>query len=145
MHESSSGASVSLHNLQRDESGNRIARCHWLAQAVAKLNKLTGNSISDSGNLFFLSLMPPPPTTTFKIHSLNFVSVTFFPILIHHPNKAVKNDGGVYWCEAKNELGVVRSRNATLQVAGEFSTFHLRRLNNFHRTPLSSQTSLVRI
>lgn len=60
-----------------------------------------------------------------KIHSLNFVIQLFSLILIYHPNKAVKNDGGVYWCEAKNELGVVRSRNATLQVAGEFNLFYV--------------------
>jgi hypothetical protein len=38
--------------------------------------------------------------------------------------QAVKNDGGVYWCEAKNELGVARSRNATMVVAGEFYVLH---------------------
>lgn len=27
----------------------------------------------------------------------------------------------MYWCEAKNEFGTTRSRNATLQVAGEFT------------------------
>lgn len=51
---------------------------------------------------------------------LSSLPTTFFvSIFICLTNKAVKNDGGVYWCEAKNELGVVRSRNATLQVAGE--------------------------
>lgn len=29
-----------------------------------------------------------------------------------------ESDAGVYWCEARNQLGSVRSRNATLQVAG---------------------------
>lgn len=32
-----------------------------------------------------------------------------------------ETDAGVYWCEAKNELGSTRSRNATLQVAGKFT------------------------
>lgn len=30
-----------------------------------------------------------------------------------------ESDGGVYWCEASNPSGTVRSRNATLSVAGE--------------------------
>lgn len=34
-----------------------------------------------------------------------------------------ESDAGVYWCEARNQLGSVRSRNATLQVAGESHTF----------------------
>ena len=30
-----------------------------------------------------------------------------------------EHDGGTYWCEAKNKVGKVRSRNATLEVAGK--------------------------
>lgn len=31
-----------------------------------------------------------------------------------------ESDAGTYWCEAHNELGTVRSRNATLQVASKY-------------------------
>ena len=34
-------------------------------------------------------------------------------------NSRRESDAGVYWCEARNEFGVSKSRNATLQVAGE--------------------------
>lgn len=44
------------------------------------------------------------------------------------PNKVVKSDVGVYWCEAKNDFGTVRSRNATLQVAGEWQRSNFRDL-----------------
>ena len=36
-------------------------------------------------------------------------------------NKSDFQDTGVYWCEAENAGGKVRSRNATLEVAGEFT------------------------
>lgn len=34
-------------------------------------------------------------------------------------NSRRESDAGVYWCEARNEFGVSKSRNATLQVAGK--------------------------
>ena len=32
-----------------------------------------------------------------------------------------EHDGGTYWCEATNKVGSARSKNATLEVAGNLS------------------------
>lgn len=47
-----------------------------------------------------------------KTHLYLFI----FSIQVVHSRR--ESDAGVYWCEARNQLGVARSRNATLQVAG---------------------------
>jgi hypothetical protein len=68
--------------------------------------------------------------TITNVFKLKKMTVKFFEIIKtvtktkHFLLQAVKNDGGVYWCEAKNELGVARSRNATMIVAGEFNVLH---------------------
>ena len=40
-------------------------------------------------------------------------------------NARVDVDAGVYYCVASNEYGSVRSRNATLEIACEYSIAHL--------------------
>lgn len=42
-----------------------------------------------------------------------------FFLLFQAVHSRRESDGGVYFCEARNQLGSVRSRNATLQVAGK--------------------------
>lgn len=50
------------------------------------------------------------------------------------------SDAGVYWCEATNQYGTARSRNATLHVAG-ISLF----CNRFHYTYFSIQARYIPI
>ncbi|KAH8350652.1 hypothetical protein KR067_013633, partial [Drosophila pandora] len=55
-----------------------------------------------------LKILPGSHRITLPAGGLFFLKVV---------NSRRETDAGVYWCEAKNELGVARSRNATLQVA----------------------------
>lgn len=48
-----------------------------------------------------------------------YLILRFFLSLFQVVHSRRESDAGVYWCEARNQLGSVRSRNATLQVAGK--------------------------
>lgn len=52
-------------------------------------------------------------------HQMFLPSGDLFFLKVVHSRR--ESDAGVYWCEARNELGSVKSRNATLQVAGKFN------------------------
>ena len=63
-------------------------------------------------------LVPTAPTNP-ESHRVILPTGSLFFLRVIQNKK--EHDGGTYWCEATNKVGSARSKNATLEVAGNLS------------------------
>lgn len=76
-----------------------------------------------------------------KIFTLLYSSSVCVSLQVVHSRR--ESDAGTYWCEAHNELGTVRSRNATLQVASKYIFDHAKTTSRAGGNRLLSQINTI--
>ena len=99
-----------------------------LAQPALKLFITTSWGECSRNHIFFAEpeikwykdgkLVPTAPTNP-ESHRVILPTGSLFFLRVIQNKK--EHDGGTYWCEATNKVGSARSKNATLEVAGNLS------------------------
>lgn len=76
---------------------------------------------SEKQTFVFKQFLRDNSKTCFLIKTLlQILELKFYLFGLQVIHSRRESDAGTYWCQAKNEFGVARSRNATLQVACKY-------------------------
>lgn len=92
-----------------------LFRCHYIARRNAHV--VFGVLVYLTRMLFRFCLPPLSLSPLFCCIDDWFPLLSFWQVV--HSRR--DSDAGIYWCEAENDWGIARSRNATLQVAGKLT------------------------
>lgn len=108
--------------------GQPTPSIHWFKNGEElKFESGSHRLMLPSGALFFLKVCTQKPINNFQF----LVKQTLQILLLQVTHSRRESDAGVYWCQAKNEYGVARSRNASLQVACKYISFSLLNIRIF--------------